>query len=75
MVEKPGTKILAKLPLMHDPGEQFTYGTSIDPSRDMVAILFTHARETPKWNELFDGYERIVNHAVVPGSMDYAGAE
>src|SRR5690606_5136796 len=47
----------------------------VDPSRDIVAILFTNARETPKWNELFDGYERIVNQAVVPGSMDYAGAE
>jgi len=47
----------------------------VDPSRDIVAILLTNARETPKWNELFDGYERIVNQAVVPGSMDYAGAE
>jgi hypothetical protein len=29
-----------------------------------VALLMTNARETPKWNELFDGYERIVNQSV-----------
>lgn len=46
----------------------------VDPSRDIVALLFTNARETPKWNALFDGYERIVNQAV-RGSVDHAGAE
>jgi CubicO group peptidase (beta-lactamase class C family) len=36
----------------------------VDPSRNIVALLMTNARETPKWNELFDGYERIVNQSV-----------
>lgn len=46
----------------------------VDPSRDIVAILFTNARETPKWNALFDGFERIVNQSVAT-SMDHARAE
>ena len=37
----------------------------VDPQRDMITIIMTNARETPRWNELFDGYEQIVNNAVL----------
>lgn len=36
----------------------------VDPQRNMVTMLLTNARETPKWNELFDGFEQIVNNSV-----------
>jgi len=37
----------------------------VDPERDIVAMLFTNAQHTPGWNQLLDGFEGIVNNAVI----------
>ena len=37
----------------------------VDPQRNTVAILLTNAQFTPRWNQLFDRFEEIVNGAVV----------
>lgn len=42
----------------------------VDPSRQIVAMLFTNARETPKWDQLFGEFERIVNSSVIAGGDD-----
>ncbi len=37
----------------------------VDPERNIVAILLTNARNTPKWGELFNRFEEIVNNSVL----------
>ena len=37
----------------------------VDPKQNMVRILLTNAQNVPKWNQMFDRFDEITNHAVV----------